>query len=108
MAGLDASRQSLSAAQSAFQASGRQVGTAPTVMAAIDVNSAARQQNNLAWNAAIGSTNLWVTALNAQNLARISDRSRVARAMRMTSGPASSNPTLTTPGAAVASAANIR
>jgi hypothetical protein len=51
-------------------------------MAAIDMNSAARLQNNLAWNAAIGSANLWVTALNALNLALTSDMSRAATGMR--------------------------
>ncbi len=69
VAGLDASGSTMTAAQSAFKAAGQQVGTAPTVMAAIDMNSAARLQNNLAWNSAIGSANLWVTALNALNLA---------------------------------------
>jgi len=81
---LDASRQTMSAAQSAFQAAGQQVGTAQTVMAAIDMNSAARLQNNLVWNGAIGSANLWVTALNALNLAVNSDMSRAATGMRAT------------------------
>jgi hypothetical protein len=84
VAGLDASRQTMTAVQSAFQASGQQVGTAPTVMAAIDMNSAARLQNNLVWNGAIGSANLWVTALNALNLALNSDMSRAALGMRST------------------------
>ncbi|GEC15461.1 hypothetical protein [Nitrobacter winogradskyi] len=84
VAGLDASGSTMTAAQSAFQASGQQVGTAPTVMAAIDMNSAARLQNNLVWNGAIGSANLWVTALNALNLALNSDMSRAAIGMRAT------------------------
>jgi hypothetical protein len=84
VAGLDASRQTLSAAQTAFKTAGQQVGTATTVMAAIDMNSAARLQNNLAWNSAIGSANLWVTALNALNLALTSDTSRAALGMRAT------------------------
>ncbi|KIZ46695.1 MULTISPECIES: hypothetical protein [Nitrobacteraceae] len=84
VAGLDASRQTMTAAQSAFQASAQQVGTAPTVMAAIDMNSAARLQNNLVWNGAIGSANLWVTALNALNLALNSDMSQAALGMRAT------------------------
>lgn len=83
-AGLDASRSTLGAAQSAFRASGSQVGTATTVMAAIDMNSAARVQNNLAWNGAMGSANIWVTALNALNLAKNSDMSRAAIGMRST------------------------
>lgn len=84
VAGLDASRSTMTAAQSAFKAAGQQVGTAPTVMAAIDMNSAARLQNNLAWNGAIGSANLWVTALNALNLALNSNMSRAAIGMRAT------------------------
>jgi hypothetical protein len=94
VAGLEASGSTMTAAQSAFKAAGQQVGTAPTVMAAIDMNSAARLQNNLAWNSAIGSANLWVTALNALNLAMTSDMSRSALGMRAmpsaaqaTSGP---------------------
>jgi len=88
VAGLDASRSTMTAAQSAFKAAGQQVGTAPTVMAAIDMNSAARLQNNLAWNSAIGSANLWVTALNALNLAMTSDMSRSALGMRATASAA--------------------
>lgn len=84
VAGLEASRSTLTTAQSAFRTAGQQVGTAPTVMAAIDMNSAARLQNNLAWNSAISSANLWVTALNALNLALNSDMSRAAIAMRAT------------------------
>jgi hypothetical protein len=87
VAGLGASNSTMAAAQSAFKAAGQQVGTAPTVMAAIDMNSAARLQNNLAWNSAIGSANLWVTALNALNLAMTSDMSRSALGMRATASP---------------------
>ena len=82
VAGVDASRSTLSAAQSGFKAAGQQVGTATTVMAAIDMNSAARLQNDFAWNGVAGSTNLWVTALNALNLAMASDTSRAAGGMR--------------------------
>jgi hypothetical protein len=89
VAGLDASRSTLGAAQSAFQAAGAQVGSAPTVMGAFDMNSAARLQNNLAWNGAIGSANFWVTALNALELALVSDQSRAATAMRATPPQAS-------------------
>lgn len=86
-AGLDASRSTLGAAQTGFRTAGTQVGKATTVMAAIDMNSAARLQNNLAWNGAIGSANFWVTALNALNLALNSDMSRVAIGMRATTTP---------------------
>ena len=88
VAGLEASGSTMTAAQSAFKAAGQQVGTAPTVMAAIDMNSAARLQNNLAWNSAIGSANLWVTALNALNLAMTSDMSRSTLGMRATASTA--------------------
>jgi hypothetical protein len=89
VAGGDASRSTLSAAQSGFKAAGKQVGTATTVMAAIDMNSAARLQNDLAWNGVTGSTNLWVTALNALNLAAASDTSRAAGAMQTITDAAS-------------------
>ena len=85
VAGLNASGSTMTAAQSAFQSASQQVGTAQTVMASIDMNSAARLQNNLAWNGAIGSANLWVTAINALNLAMTSDMSRAALGMRATS-----------------------
>ena len=80
--GIDASRSTLSAAQSAFSAAGQLVGSAGTVMAALDSNSAARLQNNLAWNGVIGSANLWLTAINALNLAAAGDMSRAAAGMR--------------------------
>ncbi len=89
VAGLDASRSTLSTAQSGFKNAGRQVGTATTVMAAIDMNSAARLQNDLAWNGVTASTNLWVTALNALNLATTSDTSRAAGGMQASSTGAS-------------------
>lgn len=82
--GIDASRSTLQAAQGAFRTAGQQAGIGETVMAALDMNSAARLQNNLAWNQAINSANLWVTAINALNLARNSDVSRAAGGMRAT------------------------
>lgn len=87
VAGLDASRSTLGAAGNAFRATGQQVGTAPTVMGALDMNSGVRTQNNLAWNGTIGSANLWVTALNALNLARTGDASRAATGMTSGSFP---------------------
>jgi hypothetical protein len=90
VAGLDASRSTINSAQTAFRTAGSQAGTAPTVMAAIDMNSAARVENGLSWNGAISSTNLWLTALNALNLAETSDASRAAAAMRMTGDGAAS------------------
>ncbi|MCP4561783.1 MAG: hypothetical protein GY873_40695 [Bosea sp.] len=91
--GLEASRTSLESAQSAFRSAGQEVGTATTVMAALDMNSAARIQNGLAWTGATNATNLWVTAINALNLARTSDRSRGASGLRMGGGPGSDGST---------------
>ena len=84
--GLEASRASLAAAQAEFTSAGLQVGTAPTVMGAIDMNSAARVQNGLAWNGAITSANAWLTAINALNVAITSDESRAAIGMQMGGG----------------------
>lgn len=86
--GLDASRSTMGAASSAFRAAGQQVGSAPTVMGALDMNSGSRVQNNLAWNGTIGSANLWVQALNALNLARTGDASRASTGMRSSLVPA--------------------
>lgn len=80
--GLDASRSGIGAAQAAFGIAGAQAGTAETVMAALDMNSAARLQNNLTWNSVTTSVNLWLTAINALNLASNSDRSSAALGMR--------------------------
>lgn len=84
VAGVNASGSTMSTAKSDFQSASQQVGTAPTVMASIDMNSGARLQNNLAWNGVIGSANIWVTAINALNLATTSDMSSTAAAMRAT------------------------
>jgi hypothetical protein len=83
-AGVDAGHATTAAVLSEFQTASRQVGTATTVMAALDMNSAARLQNGLAWNSVAGAANLWVQALNALNLAATSDASRTAIAMRTT------------------------
>jgi hypothetical protein len=104
VAGLDASRSTLDTAQTGFLAAGQLVGTATTVMAALDMNSAARLQNNLAWNGATGSANLWVTALNAMNLAMTSDMSRAATAMRSGSTPPSGSTSQVCPVGMVGSA----
>ncbi len=85
---VEASQATLGAAQSAFQKASSEVGTATTIMAAIDMNSAARLQNSLAWNGVTGSANSWVTAANALNLARNSDMSRASTGMRSLSASA--------------------
>ena len=82
VAGVEASRSTIGEAETSLRTAGQQVGAAPTVMGALDGNSAVRIQVNQAWNGAIGSTNLWVTALNSLNLARTSDRSRAALGMQ--------------------------
>lgn len=92
VAGLDASRSTLGAAGTALRTTGQQVGTAPTVMGALDMNSGARTQVNVAWNGTVGSANLWVQALNALNLARTSDASRAALGMRSGALPVVSAP----------------
>jgi len=89
--GVNAGQATMGAAQSAFQTASQQVGTATTVMAAFDMNSAARLENNLAWNGAIVAANLWLTAINALNLADASDTSRVAAGMRTSTSAASNS-----------------
>ena len=81
--GVSAGQATMASAQSAFQTASQQTGAAPTVMAALDMNSAARLRNNLAWNGAVGAANLWLTAINALNLAAASQTSRAAVGMRM-------------------------
>lgn len=85
---VEASQATLGAAQSAFQKASSEVGTATTIMAAIDMNSAARLQNSLSWNGVAGSANSWVIAANALNVARNSDMSRASTGMRSLSASA--------------------
>ncbi|MCP4559248.1 MAG: hypothetical protein GY837_01875 [Bosea sp.] len=85
--GVEASHSTLSAARTGYQTASQKVGKADTVMGALDENSAARTQNNLSWNGVIGSTNLWVTALNAQNLFANSEMSRASSGMRAPARP---------------------
>lgn len=93
----EASKSTLIAAQSAFQKATSEVGTATTVMAAIDMNSAARLQNTLAWNGVTSSANSWVTAANALNLARNSDMSQASIGMRSYSSSATGQAAHTCP-----------
>lgn len=85
VAGVDAGGQTIAAALTGFRAAGQLIGTSQTVMAAFDANSAARVQNNFTWNSVGIAANLWVTALNALNLAASGDQSRLAAALRFTS-----------------------
>ncbi|HEV7325578.1 MAG TPA: hypothetical protein VGN91_10940 [Bosea sp. (in: a-proteobacteria)] len=80
--GVEASRSTISAARTGFQSASQEAGKAETVIGALDMNSAARIQNNLGWNGVISSTNLWVTALNALNLAANSEMSQASSGMR--------------------------
>ncbi|MBD3849155.1 hypothetical protein IED13_25935 [Bosea sp. SSUT16] len=80
--GVEASHSTIGAARTGYQTASQEVGKADTVMGALDMNSAARTQNDLSWNGLIGSTNLWVTALNAQNLFANSEISRASSGMR--------------------------
>ena len=89
VAGVEASRSTIGVAETSLRTAGQQAGTAPTVMGALDANSAVRVQVGQAWNGATGSANLWVTALNALNLARTSDRSRAAVGMQSVGLPPS-------------------
>jgi hypothetical protein len=57
------------------------VGTAPTVTAALDQNSAVRTQNGITWNQTTQSANLLVQALNTANLFTVGQLSASAGGM---------------------------
>jgi hypothetical protein len=57
------------------------VGTAPTVMGALDQNSAVRVQNGVTWNQTTQSANLLVQALNTANLFNVGQLSSSAGGM---------------------------
>jgi hypothetical protein len=101
--GVSASQSTLSAANSNYQTMIPQVGTAPTIQGAFDMNSSARVQNDLTWNNVIGSANLWVTAINALNLALTSDMSRAATGMRSSDAATSPAPAPACPAGATGS-----
>jgi hypothetical protein len=67
------------------------VGTAPTVKAALDQNSAVRIQNGLTWNQATQSANLLVQALNTANLFNVGQLSASAGGMATGLPPTSPN-----------------
>ncbi|MGL4438696.1 MAG: hypothetical protein ACRCUE_05450 [Bosea sp. (in: a-proteobacteria)] len=67
------------------------VGTAPTVMGALDQNSAVRVQNGITWNQTTQSANLLVQALNTANLFNVGQLS--AGAGGMATGLPSPTPT---------------
>lgn len=57
------------------------VGTAPTVMGALDQNSAVRTQNGITWNQTTQSANLLLQALNTANLFTVGQLSASAGGM---------------------------
>lgn len=66
------------------------VGTAPTVTAALDQNSAVRTQNGITWNQTTQAANLLVQALNTANLFNVGQLS--ASAGGMTTGLPAQSP----------------
>jgi hypothetical protein len=79
--GVRASQGTVTANRDTYTGLSGPVGSAPTVMAAMDQNSAIRVQNGLSWGQGASAGNLWVQALNALNLVGVSARSRAAEAM---------------------------
>lgn len=79
--GVDVTAAIIPATQAQYRQMTVGVGTAPTVMGALDQNSAVRLQNGLTWNQATQSANLLVQALNTQNLFNVSQLSVSAGGM---------------------------
>lgn len=67
--------------QAQYRQLGQGVGTAPTVMGALDQNSAVRIQNGITWNQTTQSANLLVQALNTANLFNVGQLSAGAGGM---------------------------
>ncbi len=67
--------------QQQYQQMTQGVGTAPTVMGALDQNSAVRVQNGITWNQTTQSANLLVQALNTANLFNVGQLSASAGGM---------------------------
>ena len=80
--GVDAAQAIVPQTQAQYRQMSLGVGTAPTVMGALDQNSAVRVQNGLTWNQATQSANLLVQALNTQNLFKVGQLSAGADGMR--------------------------
>jgi len=78
---MDASEQALGAARDTYEQMVGEVGTTQTVMESFDQNSEIRTQNGMQWNAAIGTLNTFVEALNVINLASVIDRNQASGAL---------------------------
>jgi hypothetical protein len=89
--GVDVTAAIIPDTQAQYRQLGQGVGTAPTVMGALDQNSAVRIQNGITWNQSTQSANLLVQALNTANLFNVSQLS--ASAGGMNTGLPVPNPT---------------
>lgn len=79
--GVDTQAAIIPDTQAQYRQLGQGVGTAPTVMGALDQNSAVRIQNGLTWNQTTQSANLLVQALNTANLFNVGQVSASAGGM---------------------------
>lgn len=79
--GIDTQAAIIPDTQAQFRQLGQGVGTAPTVMGALDQNSAVRVQNGITWNQTTQSANLLVQALNTANLFNVGQLSASAGGM---------------------------
>lgn len=79
--GVDTQAAVIPETHSQYRQMGQGVGTAPTVMGALDQNSAVRMQNGITWNQATQSANLLVQALNTANLFNVGQLSASATGM---------------------------
>jgi hypothetical protein len=79
--GVDVTAAIIPDTQAQYRQLGQGVGTAPTVMGALDQNSAVRIQNGITWNQTTQSANLLVQALNTANLFNVGQLSASAGGM---------------------------
>jgi len=82
MGGVESQHGVVTETRQQFERMAQGVGTAPTVMAAVDQNSAVRIQNGIAWNQGVQGANLWVQALSAANLFSVASQSAAAGSLR--------------------------
>ncbi len=81
LAGLNAGAQTIGSTASAYQNLSGLIGTAATVMQAMDQNSAVRAQNGETATAAVVAANQLTQAYNTKNLMALSQTSGVANAL---------------------------
>jgi hypothetical protein len=79
--GVDTQAAIIPDTQAQYRQMTQGVGTAPTVMGALDQNSAVRLQNGITWNQTTQSANLLVQALNTANLFNVGQLSANAGGM---------------------------